>query len=162
MKRRGSRSGFTLLELMIVLIILVGLMAIVGPRFLGSQQKADARTAEAQIGNLSSALKMYVVDMKTFPQTEEGLLGLIQPPEDERLARRWGGPYIDGNRLPLDPWGGEYQYEYGSTEGDSGAASTDFPRIFSLGPDGQAGTDDDISNFATDEEMEETSSQPSS
>lgn len=162
MKRRGSRSGFTLLELMIVLIILVGLMAIVGPRFLGSQQKADARTAEAQIGNLSSALKMYVVDMKTFPQTEEGLLGLIQPPEDERLARRWGGPYIDGNRLPLDPWGGEYQYEYGSTEGDSGAASTDFPRIFSLGPDGQAGTDDDISNFATDEEMEQTSSQPSS
>lgn len=170
MKRRRSRGGFTLLELMIVLIILVGLMAIVGPRFLGSQQKADARTAEAQIGNLSSALKMYVVDMKTFPSTEEGLLGLIQPPEDERLARRWGGPYIDGNRLPLDPWGGEYQYEYGAAEGDSGsdsasgsaAGTTDFPRIFSLGPDGQAGTEDDISNFATDEEAEETSSPSSS
>lgn len=166
MKRRRSRRGFTLLELMIVLIILVGLMAIVGPRFLGSQQKADARTAEAQIGNLSSALKMYVVDMKTFPQTEEGLLGLIQPPDDERLARRWGGPYIDGNRLPLDPWGAEYQYEYGSAEGDSGSGSgtgaTNFPRIFSLGPDGQAGTADDISNFATDEESENTSSQPNS
>lgn len=160
--KRRPRRGFTLLELMIVLIILVGLMAIAGPRFLGSQQKADIRTTEAQIGNLSAALKMYVVDMKTFPTTEEGLKSLIERPEDERLARRWSGPYIDGNRLPLDPWGGEYQYEFESagteSEGsDSGASGqvANFPRIFSLGPDGQAGTADDISNYAADGQEEE-------
>src|SRR5690606_25685609 len=62
--RHSLRRGLTLLELMIVLIILVGLMAIVGPRLLGTQQKADIRTAQAQVGNLGSALKMYAADMK--------------------------------------------------------------------------------------------------
>jgi len=71
--KRQNRKGLTLLELMIVLIILVGLIALVGPRLLGTQKKADIRTAQAQIGNLASALKMYVVDMKSFPLTEEGL-----------------------------------------------------------------------------------------
>jgi len=65
-----------------VLIILVGLMAIVGPRLLGSQQKADIRTAEVQIGSLESALKMYVVDMKVYPATEDGLEALVRAPED--------------------------------------------------------------------------------
>ena len=155
-RRRTMRRGLTLLELMIVLIILVGLMAIVGPRLLGSQQKADIRTTEAQIGNLSSALKMYVVDMKTFPPTEEGLQVLLSPPEDERLARKWAGPYIDGNQLPLDPWGSEFQYEYEPAEAasDSTQPQANFPRIFSAGPDGQLGTDDDISNRPAEGEEE--------
>ena len=87
MRRRQLRRGLTLLELMIVLIILVGLMAIVGPRLLGTQKKADVRTAQAQIGNLAAALKMYAVDMKTFPTTEEGLEMLVSSPGDENLAR---------------------------------------------------------------------------
>ena len=140
------RRGLTLLELMIVLIILVGLMAIVGPRLLGSQQKADIRTTEAQIGNLTAALKMYVVDMKVFPSTEEGLAALVQAPDDERLARKWAGPYIEGTEIPLDPWGNEFQYEYDLGEGDSDSVRHDLPRIFSPGPDGQPGTEDDISN----------------
>jgi len=147
MKRNHNlRRGLTLLELMIVLIILVGLMAIVGPRLLGSQQKADIRTTEAQIGNLTSALKMYVVDMKVFPSTEEGLAALVQAPDDERLARRWAGPYLEGTQIPLDPWGNEFQYEYDLGEGDSDGVTHDMPRIFSPGPDGQPGTADDISN----------------
>jgi len=87
---RRTRQGLTLLELMIVLIILVGLIAIVGPRLLGTQKKADIRTAQAQIGNLASALKMYAVDMKSFPLTEEGLNVLISAPEDEALAKKLG------------------------------------------------------------------------
>jgi len=147
MKRyHNLRRGLTLLELMIVLIILVGLMAIVGPRLLGSQQKADIRTTEAQIGNLTSALKMYVVDMKVFPSTEEGLAALVQAPDDERLARKWAGPYIEGTQIPLDPWGNEFQYEYDLGEGGSDGVRHDLPRIFSPGPDGQPGTADDISN----------------
>ena len=151
MRRRQLRRGLTLLELMIVLIILVGLMAIVGPRLLGTQKKADVRTAQAQIGNLAAALKMYAVDMKTFPTTEEGLEMLVSSPEDENLARNWDGPYIEGGKLPVDPWGSPFEYEFGigeSFEGEEGdsAAASDFPRIFSLGPDRQAGTADDVSN----------------
>ncbi len=148
------RHGLTLLELMIVLIILVGLMAIVGPRLLGTQKKADIRTAQAQIGNLASALKMYAVDMKTFPLTEEGLALLVSPPEDEALAKNWDGPYIEGGKLPKDPWGSDFQYEYSTSENadktsssaSKGESTEDFPRIFSMGPDRQPGTGDDISN----------------
>jgi general secretion pathway protein G len=160
MKRYTTRRGLTLLELMIVLIILVGLMAIVGPRLLGTQKKADMRTAQAQIGNLVASLKMYAADMKTFPLTEEGLTLLVSRPEDEALARNWDGPYIEGGKLPLDPWGSEFQYEYGTEAAGEEAASegsgSDFPRIFSLGPDRQPGTSDDISNQAAagEEEVE--------
>ena len=158
MRKRHMRRGLTLLELMIVLIILVGLMAIVGPRLLGTQKKADVRTAQAQIGNLASALKMYAVDMKTFPSTEEGLDLLVNSPEDEALARNWDGPYVEGGKLPLDPWGSKFEYEFGAAEeGDENAqAASDFPRIFSLGPDRQPGTADDIGNQAAAGEEEET------
>ncbi len=157
---RLIHRGLTLLELMIVLIILVGLIAIVGPRLLGSQKKADIRTAQVQIGSLVSSLKMYAVDMKTFPSTEEGLEQLISAPEDEAMAKKWSGPYIEGGKLPKDPWGSSYQYEY-ATDGaasessslSSGSdSSSDFPRIFSLGPDRQPGTSDDISNQPEKEE----------
>ncbi len=163
MHRHTTRRGLTLLELMIVLIILVGLMAIVGPRLLGTQKKADIRTAQAQIGNLVASLKMYAADMKTFPLTEEGLGLLVNAPEDEAIARNWDGPYVEGGKLPVDPWGSEFQYEFGTEstgeEGTSGAAAADFPRIFSIGPDRQPGTGDDISNqAAAGEEQEETGS----
>lgn len=137
---RRSRHGLTLLELMIVLIILVGLLALVGPRLLGSQKKADIKTAQAQISNLEQALKMYTVDMKTYPSTEEGLKCLLVAPEDERKAKNWDGPYVDGDSLPLDPWGNEFGYEFGGEGGSS------MPRIYSVGPDGEEGTDDDIAN----------------
>jgi len=155
---RTQRSGFTLLELMIVLIILVGLIAMVGPRLLGSQQKADIRTAEVQIGNLASALKMYVVDMKVFPATEDGLNALLQAPDDERLARKWAGPYIDGNKLPIDPWGNDFEYEFDMVEGGGDSPQPAFPRIFSAGPDAQSGTDDDIANQPADGEEESDAS----
>jgi len=164
MKRNSNsirRRGLTLLELMIVLIILVGLIAMVGPRLLGTQKKADVRTAQAQIGNLASALKMYAVDMKSFPLTEEGLAVLVTAPEDEALAKNWDGPYIEGGKLPKDPWGGDFQYEYEADESSDGksGSSSDFPRIFSHGPDRQPGTADDISNQAGSEEgSDETSS----
>ncbi len=154
------RNGLTLLELMIVLIILVGLIAMVGPRLLGTQKKADIRTAQVQIGNLVSSLKAYAIDMKSFPLSEEGLEALVTAPEDEALAKNWDGPYLEGGKLPKDPWGSEYQYEYESTEAsDSKSEATDdFPRITSLGPDRQPGTADDISNQSTSKEESEDSS----
>lgn len=160
--RRAARRGLSLLEVMIVLIILVGLMAVVGPRLLGTQKKADIRTAQLQIGNVVSALKLYSADMRSFPNTEEGLDLLIRAPEDEALARNWSGPYLEDGKLPIDPWGSPLQYEYEpaaeETSSQGGASASgqevviDFPRIFSLGPDRQPGTADDISNQAASDE----------
>lgn len=163
MNRHSTRRGLTLLELMIVLIILVGLMAIVGPRLLGTQKKADIRTAQAQIGNLIASLKMYAADMKTFPLTEEGLNLLVNAPEDEAIARNWDGPYVEGGKLPVDPWGSAFQYEFGTEntgeDGSGKKSNADFPRIFSVGPDRQPGTSDDISIQASaGEEKDEASS----
>jgi general secretion pathway protein G len=162
------RKGLSLLEVMIVLIILVGLMAVVGPRLLGTQKKADIRTAQLQIGNVVSALKLYSADMRGFPTTEEGLEMLIRPPEDEALARNWSGPYLEDGKLPIDPWGSTLQYEYESAEAGQGGemsmdgdqVAVDFPRVFSPGPDRQPGTSDDISNRAAEGE-EETMNQDS-
>ena len=152
--KRQNRKGLTLLELMIVLIILVGLIALVGPRLLGTQKKADIRTAQTQIGNLASALKMYVVDMKSFPLTEEGLQALVAAPEDESISKNWDGPYIEGGKLPRDPWGGEFQYEFESADSEDSKGTDAFPRIFSSGPDRQPGTADDISNQPASDESD--------
>lgn len=141
---RRHRTGLTLLELMIVLIILVMLFAIAGPRLLGSQKKADIRLTKAQIGNFESALNMYYTDMKSYPTTDEGLKALVQAPADEAKARKWDTEgYLDDEVIPADPWGNAYVYEYlGAQDG-----SRDFPRIRSKGPDSQANTADDIINW---------------
>ena len=157
MKKKSMRRGLTLLELMIVLIILVGLMAIVGPRLLGTQKKADVRTAQAQIGNINSALKLYHVDMKSYPSTEEGLDLLLNAPEDEKLAKSWDGPYVDGKKLPVDPWGHDFQYEFGSEEG-SIKETSGFPLVYSLGPDGKANTTDDVGNTSEEDAEGDSSS----
>jgi general secretion pathway protein G len=144
MKRQHNsrRRGFTLLELMIVLVILVLLFAMVGPRLLGSQKKADIKATQTQIGNLETALELYAVDMRTFPSSEDGLGALLSPPSDERKAQKWQGPYLDDDVIPLDPWDNPYEYEYPPTHN-----SRDFPDIWSVGPDGEPDTDDDIVNW---------------
>ena len=142
MYRKRKRRGFTLLELMIVLVILVALFALVGPRLLGSQEKADLKTAATQIGNLEAALEMFKVDARRFPSTEDGLAVLIDTPTDERLARQWAGPYLDDELLPMDPWDNPFHYEYPPSQG-----KRDFPNIFSAGPDGEPNTNDDVINW---------------
>lgn len=146
MKSR-KRSGMSLLEILIVLSILAILIAIVAPRILGSQQKADIKATQLQIAQIEEALKLYAADNRTFPNTEEGLMALLLPPDDERRARNWDGPYFDGDDVPFDPWGNEFQYEYPPSRN-----RRDIPDIWSWGPDGLENTDDDIGNFPTDNE----------
>lgn len=148
-RQRRQRQAFTLLELMIVLVILVLLFAMVGPRLLGSQKKADIKAARTQIGNLESALNLYAVDMRTFPPTDDGLKALISGPSDERAARKFEGPYLDDEVLPLDPWDNEYQYVYPPEHN-----RRDFPDIWSAGPDGEPDTEDDIVNWRADADGE--------
>ena len=136
------RDGLTLIELMIVLIILVMLFAIAGPRLLGTQKKADVKGTKAQIGNFEAALRLYAVDMRTFPSTEDGLGALIKAPADEAKARKWDGPYLDDEVVPADSWGNAFVYEYPPSKG-----ARDFPNISSPGLDGEADTEDDVNNW---------------
>lgn len=141
-RRNRRRYAFTLLELMIVLVILVLLLAMVGPRLLGTQKKAYIKNTKAQIGIFKTSLDTYAAEVGHYPSSEDGLQALLDPPSDERAAQKWEGPYLDTDVLPLDPWDNDYQYEYPPTNN-----RRDFPDIWSYGPDGEDGTDDDITNW---------------
>jgi general secretion pathway protein G len=142
---RTRRAGFTLTEMLIVLAILVMLVALVVPGFLGAQRRADRQNAQAQIGLLRGALERYAMDAKSFPATEQGLQALISQPSDSEAgpAASWDGPYLSTDAIPRDPWGNEYQYVYPPERNPR-----DFPDIWSFGPDGEDGTEDDITNWS--------------
>lgn len=144
--RKSRRQGFTLVELLIVLAILVMLLALVVPRFLGVQKKADRQTALAQVKLFKRCLENYTLDTRSFPTTEQGLAALISAPaesEEGGTTSDWAGPYVSENEVPLDPWGHEYQYAYPPERGGG-----EFPDIWSLGPDGEDGTEDDIVSWS--------------
>lgn len=139
--RNLRRAGFTLVEMLIVLGILVLLLSMVVPRFLTAQKRAKIDSAKTQIGFLRAALEQYCSDCNQFPSTEQGLEALAEQPSDLAENVTWSGPYVSGN-LGNDPWGNPYQYEYPPTHG-----SGDTPDIWSYGPDGEEGTDDDVTSW---------------
>ena len=146
-QRTQRKSGFTLVEIMIVLAILVLLLAMVGPRLLKTQEKADQKITLTQIKTVQQALDMYKVDNRSYPSTEEGLKALLEKPADEARGVAWDGPYLSEDTLPVDPWGNSYRYEYPPTHGKN----RDMPNIWSAGPDGKDSTEDDIVNWTGDE-----------
>jgi general secretion pathway protein G len=135
------RRGFTLVEMLIVLGILVAMFAMVLPRFLGSQKKAKINQAETQIGAFRAALEHYYLDCDRFPTTEQGLSALVTKPADLAETVTWRGPYVSGD-IGADPWGNPYQYEFPPTHGTG-----DTPDIWSYGPDGEDGTEDDVCSW---------------
>jgi len=137
-----AQSGFTLIEVMVVLLI-IGIMAsFVAPQILGNQEEAQLKKAAVDIQQLESALEMYKLKNNTFPTTEQGLDALVNAPTIDPLPRNYP---TDGfiKRLPEDPWGNPYQLL------SPGELST--IDLFSNGPDGQPGTDDDIGNWNLNE-----------
>ncbi len=104
---RGQR-GFTLVELLLVLVILGILAAIVIPKFSGRTEQAKEQAAVTQISIFKTALNSFEVDNGYFPKGKNGLQDLIVKPRD---AQNWRGPYLETDRIPLDPWGSEYIYE---------------------------------------------------
>lgn len=132
MKLQRRESGFTLIELMLVVIIIGALVAMVMPRLAGRSEQAKAGAAQADINaNLATALKLYELDNGAYPTSEEGLNALISRPAN---ASAWNGPYIE--KRPTDPWGREYQYK------SPGVHRTYDYDLYSLGRDGQESADD--------------------
>ena len=124
---RLSRAGFTLLELLVVLVILGLLASFVGPRYFDQLGRSNAKVARAQIDALEKALEHYRLDTGRYPTNEQGLVALTEKPADET---RWAGPYLK-KAVPADPWGRAYAYRV--------AAGPNGFEILSLGADGKPG-----------------------
>lgn len=133
---KRTTHGFTLIELMLVLVILSILAAIVVPKFSGRTEQARQTAAQTQLSSFGTALDAFEVDNGFFPKGRSGLNDLVQQSRD---AQNWKGPYLKD--IPNDPWQHPYVYE---CPGKHNPASYD---LYSAGPDGRAGTEDDVTNW---------------
>jgi general secretion pathway protein G len=106
---KRKNSGFSMIELLVVLVILGMLAGLVGPRLFGKLDSSKVKTAETQVKMLKGALQTYRLDVGDFPSTEQGLEALVRIPRGGRAEKSWQGPYLDGE-VPMDPWSNPYQY----------------------------------------------------
>ncbi|PSF06975.1 type II secretion system protein GspG [Marinobacter halophilus] len=131
-------KGFTLIEIMVVMVILGLLVAIVGPNIMGRGDQAKVTVAETQLNNIASALDFYRMDNSHYPSTQQGLDALVNRPSGTPEPRSWSDSYM--NSVPQDPWGNEYQYISPGTEGPYD--------LYSFGSDGQEGGEGDAADLS--------------
>ena len=132
---RGAQSGFTLLELLVVLVILGLLVGYVAPKYFAQLGKSEVKTARAQINSLEKALDQYRLDVGRYPTGEQGLAALNVRPAAEP---KWAGPYLQ-KAVPNDPWGRPYLYKAPGEHGEYDLSS--------LGKDGQPGGDEESADI---------------
>ncbi|AWB68689.1 type II secretion system protein GspG [Saccharobesus litoralis] len=142
MKQYNKQSGFTILEIMVVLVIIGILAGMIAPQLIGQSDEAKIKKAATDIVTLENAMDMYKLNNHKYPTTDQGLDALVSAPDIEPLPKNYPeGGYI--KRLPMDPWDNEYML---LSPGDNGNFD-----IYSMGPDGEADTEDDIGNWNIDE-----------
>ena len=134
----ACRSGFTLVEIILVVVIIAALSAMVVPRLVGRGEQARVSVARSDIdSNLATALKLYELDNGFFPTTEQGLQALRAKPTTNPIPNQWNGPYVEKD--PLDPWGNPYVYV------SPGSNRSDYD-LYSQGKD-PSSDEDDITNW---------------
>jgi general secretion pathway protein G len=134
-KIAGNRRGFTLIELMVVIVILGILAGLIVPRIMGRPEQAKQLKARMQIESISTALKLYKLDNGSYPSTEQGLQALVDQPATGTIPKNWRkGGYLEKGKVPKDPWGNEFIYL-------SPGIHDDFDLI-AYGADGVAGGED--------------------
>lgn len=131
MKTLPRLRGFTLLEMLVVLVLIGLIASLVGPRLFSRVDASKVQVAETQIRMLRGAVETFRLEVGRLPTVDEGLAVLYSPPTDERARSRWRGPYLD-ERVPLDPWDRPYQYAIPGADGRPFA-------LYSLGADGARG-----------------------
>lgn len=135
--RRIRRRGFTLMEVLLVLAILVILGSFVTVGYVQLQRNANNDAARSQIAMLEDAVSFYTLAIGKIPDANDGLNALLAPPPSLKNPAKWAGPYIKEKQLPKDPWGNDYMYEVvNDTDGTF--------KIYSYGANGQQGDEDDI------------------
>ncbi len=135
----NNQKGFTLIEIMLVVIIIGTLAAMVMPRLVGQSKKAFIKRSRADIATISTALQRYEMDNGFFPNQQQGLQALMEKPSSSPVPINWDGPYLDN--APKDPWNNAYHYRNPPQE-----RTHDFD-LYSSGPDTKEGTEDDITNW---------------
>ncbi|MDN4036591.1 type II secretion system major pseudopilin GspG [Massilia sp. YIM B02443] len=135
---RRRRAGFTLLELLVVIVIIGLLAAYVGPKYFSQLGKSEVTVARAQIEAFDKSLDTYRLDVGRYPNAEEGLNALMAAPPS--AGAKWNGPYLKKG-VPLDPWGNAYQYRSPGSRGEY--------EIVSLGKDGQPGGTGDNADISS-------------
>ncbi len=135
---KGGSAGFTLLELLVVLVILGLLASLVGPQVLRHVGSSKTKTAALQIQELGAALDLYRLEVGRYPTTQQGLQALVQQPSG---TANWNGPYLSKSVVRQDPWGNDYHYEAPGSHGDYD--------LYSLGADGQEGGEGENQDVAS-------------
>lgn len=135
-RRRAGDRGFSLIELLVVLVILGLLAGLVGPQILGYLGSSRQKAADLQISQFKAALDLYRLDFGRYPTSEEGLKALVEKPPG---ASRWAGPYLRETTLPADPWGNPFAYKAPGQKGPF--------QIVSFGADGRPGGDGDAADI---------------
>ncbi|WDN90709.1 general secretion pathway protein G [Desulfosarcina sp. BuS5] len=139
MKRFNNNTGFTLMELLIVMVIIGLLVALVAPRFTSRIGEANVKTTKSQIELLSTALESYHLDLGEYPSSEQGLNALLKAPHS--LSKKWKGPYLKKLNLPQDAWNRDFIY-LGTEDQEVKAKGIDFI-LYSLGRDGKPGGEEE-------------------